>query len=231
MRLREWKDLPAEMRTEKVRRYYKILKRKKKSLICKRIFDIVASAAMTILLFPAFCVLSLLIILDSRGSIFYRQERVTQYGKKFKIIKFRTMTEGADKNGPQVTVGDDERITKVGEVLRRYRLDELPQLFNILTGDMTFVGTRPEVPKYVEKYTPEMRATLLLPAGVTSRASVHYKDEADLLKGCEDPDQVYVEKILPGKMRYNLESLRKFGLPEELKVIVLTVWEVFGRNK
>ena len=140
------------------------------------------------------------------------------------------MTAGADRAGPQVTVGHDRRVTRVGGFLRRYRLDELPQLFNILTGDMTFVGARPEVPKYVEKYTEEMRATLLLPAGVTSRASIYYKDEADLLEECEDPERVYVERILPGKMKYNLESLRRFGLMEDLKVMALTVREVFGKE-
>ena len=140
------------------------------------------------------------------------------------------MTVGADKIGPQVTVGNDKRITRIGGFLRKYRLDELPQLFNILTGAMTFVGTRLEVPRYVEKYTPEMRATLLLPAGVTSRASIHYKDEAILLEGSADPDSVYVAKVLPGKMRYNLESLKKFGLWEDLKEMVLTVLEVFGRE-
>ena len=152
MQLREWEDLPVEMRTEKVRRYYRILKRKRGSLIYKRMFDIVASLTMAILLLPVFAVISVLIVLDSAGGVFYRQVRVTQYGKRFRIVKFRTMTAGADRAGPQVTVGHDRRVTRVGSFLRRYRLDELPQLFNILTGDMTFVGTRPEVPKYVEKY-------------------------------------------------------------------------------
>lgn len=230
MQLREWEDLPVEMRTEKVRRYYRILKRKRGSLIYKRMFDIVASLTMAILLLPVFAVISILIVLDSAGGVFYRQVRVTQYGKRFRIVKFRTMTAGADRTGPQVTVGHDRRVTRVGSFLRRYRLDELPQLFNILTGDMTFVGTRPEVPKYVEKYTEEMRATLLLPAGVTSRASIYYKDEADLLEECENPERVYVERILPGKMKYNLESLRRFGLMEDLKVMALTVREVFGKE-
>lgn len=230
MVLREWEKLPAFMRVGEVRPYYAVLRKRKASLLLKRIFDIVVSAAMSVVLLPVFAVLSALIAADSKGGVFYRQERVTQYGKKFKILKFRTMTVGADKAGPQVTVGNDKRITRIGGFLRKYRLDELPQLFNIVTGDMTFVGTRPEVPGYVERYTPKMRATLLLPAGVTSRASIHYKDEAALLDSAENADKVYVERILPEKMYYNLESLRKFSLWEELKVMALTVLEVFGRG-
>lgn len=228
MVLREWEKLPTFMRVREVRPYYEMLRNKKKFLLLKRIFDIVVSFTLSIVLLPVFVVLSLLIVTDSRGGLFYRQERVTQYGKKFKILKFRTMIVDADKVGPQVTVGNDRRITRIGGSLRKYRLDELPQLFNILTGDMTFVGTRPEVSRYVEKYMPEMRATLLLPAGVTSRASIHYKDEAVLLEGSVDPDWVYMEKILPAKMEYNLESLKKFGLWEDLKVMILTLRKVFG---
>lgn len=231
MVLREWQKLPTFMKVEEVHPYYKVLRRKKAALRLKRIFDIGMSAVMGVILLPVFAVLAVLIVADSRGGVFYRQERVTQYGRKFKILKFRTMTINADRTGPQITVGKDSRITRIGEFLRKYRLDELPQLFNILAGDMTFVGTRPEVPGYVEKYTPEMRATLLLPAGVTSRASIHYKEEAMLLDRAEDVDKVYAEQILPAKMDYNLESLKKFGLWEELKVMVLTVLAVFGREK
>ena len=230
MVLREWEKLPAYMQEKEVRPYYDILQKKKTELVLKRIFDVAVSAALLIILLPVFAVLSAMIAADSKGGVFYRQERVTQYGRKFRIMKFRTMAAGADKAGPQVTVGNDKRITKIGSFLRGYRLDELPQLFNILMGDMTFVGTRPEVPGYVRHYTPEMRATLLLPAGVTSRASIHYKDEAELLAGGEDPDKIYVEKILPGKMRYNLDSLKRFGLWEEMKVMILTVAAVFGKG-
>lgn len=230
MELREWDALPAFMRVEEVRPYYNVLRRKKTALRLKRIFDIGMSVVMSVILLPVFAVLAVLIAVDSRGGIFYRQERVTQYGRKFKILKFRTMTADADKTGPQITVGKDRRITGVGGFLRRYRLDELPQLFNILMGDMTFVGTRPEVPGYVERYAPEMRATLLLPAGVTSRASIHYKEEAALLDGAEDADMAYIKQILPAKMYYNLESLKKFGLWEELKVMILTVLAVFGKE-
>lgn len=231
MVIKDWKKLPEFMQVEEVRPYYEVLLKRKNRLLLKRVFDIVMSVAMCIILLPLFLVLAALIMADSKGGVFYRQERVTQYGKRFRIFKFRTMAIGADKIGPQVTVGKDKRITKVGAFLRRYRLDELPQLFNIIVGDMTFVGIRPEVPKYVKHYTPQMRATLLLPAGVTSRASVYYKDEADLLEGCEDPDRVYIEMILPGKMKYNLESLRRFGLFEDLKVMILTLKEVFGKEE
>lgn len=231
MILREWKKLPAFMQVNEVRPYYDMLLKKKNILLCKRMFDIVASAVLSVILLPLLVFLALLIVFDSRGGAFYLQERVTQYGKTFKILKFRTMIVNADKAGPQVTVGDDRRITRIGRCLRKYRLDELPQLFNILIGDMTFVGTRPEVPEYVEKYMPEMRATLLLPAGVTSRASIHYKDEAVLLEGSIDPAEVYVEKILPAKMNYNLEALKKFGLWEDLKVMVLTLLEVFEKKQ
>lgn len=231
MILREWKKLPTFMQVNEVRPYYDMLLKKKNILLCKRMFDIVVSAVLSVILLPLLVFLALLIVFDSRGGAFYLQERVTQYGKTFKILKFRTMIVNADKAGPQVTVGDDRRITRIGRCLRKYRLDELPQLFNILIGDMTFVGTRPEVPEYVEKYVPEMRATLLLPAGVTSRASIHYKDEAVLLEGSIDPAEVYVEKILPAKMKYNLEALKKFGLWEDLKVMVLTLLEVFEKKK
>lgn len=231
MVLREWDRLPAFMQVKEVKPYYNVLHKKKNALRLKRIFDIVVSVVMGMLLLPVFAVLAILITVDSRGGIFYRQERVTQYGRIFKILKFRTMTADADKTGPQITVGKDSRITRIGGFLRRYRLDELPQLFNILMGDMTFVGTRPEVPKYVKRYTPEMRATLLLPAGVTSRASIHYKEEALLLDKAEDADDVYRKQILPAKMEYNLKSLKQFGLWEELKVMVLTVLAVLGREE
>lgn len=230
MTLKEWEELPLFMRTEDVRPYYDRLKKKKAELLLKRLFDMGASAVLCVALLPVLAALSVLVAADSGGGVFYRQERVTQYGRRFRIFKFRTMTAGADRTGPQVTVGEDRRITRSGRFMRKYRLDELPQLFNILRGDMTFVGTRPEVPRYVKEYTPEMAATLLLPAGVTSVASVYYKDEAQLLAGSEDPDRTYVERVLPGKMRYNLKSLETFGIWEDVKVMALTVREVFGRE-
>ena len=226
--LRKWEELPAFMQTEEVRPYYEKLTRKWFSLLVKRIFDFAVSSVMLVILSPALLVLAVMIKKDSEGPVFYRQERITQYGRKFRIYKFRTMVINADKIGSLVTVGEDPRITKIGKRLRGCRLDELPQLINIWKGEMTFVGTRPEVEKYVKKYTPEMMATLLLPAGVTSEASIQYKDEDKLLADVsgEDADRVYVEKILPEKMKWNLDEIKKFGFFREIGTMVKTVVEV-----
>lgn len=221
--LREWDKLPKSMRTEAVRPYYERLKKKKVSLALKRFFDVIASSIMLVILSPLLLIISILIVTDSKGRVFYRQERVTQYGKKFKIFKFRTMVANADKIGTQVTVSNDNRITKIGAVIRKYRIDEMPQLLNILAGDMSLVGTRPESVHYVKHYTPEMMATLLLPAGVTSEASILYKDEAELLDQADDVDKVYIEKILPEKMKYNLESIKKFSFIREIETMIRTV--------
>ena len=223
--LRKWEELPTFMQTEEVRPYYEKLSRKWFSLFVKRIFDFAVSSVMLVILSPALLVLAVMIKKDSEGPVFYRQERITQYGRKFRIYKFRTMVINADKIGSLVTVGEDPRITKMGRKLRGCRLDELPQLINIWKGEMTFVGTRPEVEKYVKKYTPEMMTTLLLPAGVTSEASIQYKDEDKLLADVsgEDADRVYIEKILPEKMKWNLEEIRKFGFFREIGTMVKTV--------
>ena len=221
--LREWNQLPEYMQTDAVRPYYDQLKKKGFSLFLKRIFDIVVSLVLIVLLSPLLLVLSILIVLDSKGGVFYRQERVTQYGRKFRIFKFRTMVANADKIGTQVTVSNDSRITRVGAVIRKYRLDEIPQLFNILLGDMSLVGTRPESTHYVKHYAPEMFATLLLPAGVTSEASIKYKDEAELLNKADDVDKVYIEKVLPGKMEYNLESISNFSFIKDIRTMFKTV--------
>lgn len=223
--LRKWEELPTFMQTEEVRPYYEKLSRKWFSLFVKRIFDFAVSSVMLVILSPALLVLAVMIKMDSEGPVFYRQERITQYGRKFRIYKFRTMVINADKIGSLVTVGEDPRITKIGKRLRGCRLDELPQLINIWKGEMTFVGTRPEVEKYVKKYTPEMMATLLLPAGVTSEASIQYKDEDKLLADVsgEDADRVYVEQILPEKMKWNLEEIKKFGFIREICTMVKTV--------
>ncbi len=228
MRLCPWDKLPEQMQTPEVRPYYEILRKKQGSLVLKRCFDVVASLIMIVLLSVVLLVLAVWIKLDSKGPVFYRQERVTQYGRHFRIFKFRTMVTDADKLGALVTTQGDPRITHVGGKIRSLRLDELPQLFNILTGDMSFVGTRPEVPKYVEAYTNEMWATLLLPAGVTSQASIRYKDEAELLDGAQDVDRVYVEKVLPGKMKYNLEAIEKFSFWGEIKIMLVTVFAALG---
>ena len=226
MVLRNWQDLPASMKTEQVRYYYDRLTRKKSSLVIKRAGDVLLSGIMLIILSPFFLVMSLIIKLDSPGPVFFRQIRITQYGKEFRIFKFRTMVQNADRMGTQVTVKGDQRITRVGSVIRKYRIDEISQLLNIFNGTMTFVGTRPEVPKYVEQYTDEMMATLLLPAGVTSNASISYKDEDRLLAATDDVDRVYVDTILPEKMKYNLRDLRDFSIGNDIKTIFRTVKEV-----
>ncbi len=224
--LKNWNELPEYMRTNEVRPYYDLLQRKKISLFFKRVFDIVVSLIMIILCSPILLIISILIVKDSKGGVFYRQERVTQYGRVFRIFKFRTMVQNADQIGTQVTVSNDSRITKIGSKLRNCRLDELPQLFNIFLGDMTFVGTRPESVHYVKSYTNEMYATLLLPAGVTSEASIQYKDEADLLDQADDVDSVYINEVLPEKMKYNLNSIKEFSFFKEIATMFRTVFAV-----
>lgn len=228
MKLLQWEALPDFMRTEEVRPYYEILEKRVLSLLVKRVFDFSLSSVMLILLSPVFLMLAIWIRMDSEGPVFYRQKRVTQYGRVFRIYKFRTMVQNADKIGSLITMGGDLRITKVGMKLRGCRLDELPQLINIWKGEMTFVGTRPEVPKYVRRYTKEMYATLLLPAGVTSEASICFKDEDRLLDGVGDADldRVYVERVLPGKMKINLNSLRNHCLLTDFKIMILTAIKV-----
>lgn len=224
--LKKWENLPDFMKNDEVKIYYDVLKKKRFSLFFKRIFDIVVSLIMIILCSPILLIISVLIIKDSKGGVFYRQERVTQYGRVFRIFKFRTMVQNADQIGTQVTVSNDSRITKIGSKLRNCRLDELPQLFNIFLGDMTFVGTRPESVHYVKSYTNEMYATLLLPAGVTSEASIEYKDEADLLNQADDVDSVYINEVLPEKMKYNLNSIKEFSFFKEIATMFRTVFAV-----
>lgn len=223
MELRDWTDLPLKMQTREVRRYYNVLRKKSGWFKTKRFLDVTGALVLLALLAIPMAVIAVMIKLDSPGPVFFRQERVTQYGRIFKIYKFRTMVVNAQQLGSQVTVDNDERITKVGKLLRRYRLDEFPQLFNIIAGDMTFVGTRPEVKRYVMRYTPEMLATLLLPAGLTSRTSIAYRDEDKLLKDAINADETYVNEILPVKMQYNLESLKNFGLADDVSIL----WDTF----
>ena len=211
------------MRTPEVAEYYRILKKKPLSLFLKRLFDILLSLILIVLLSPLMLFIVIWIKCDSRGPVMFRQVRITTAGKEFRIFKFRTMVVDAEKLGTQVTVGQDPRITRSGRFLRKLRLDELPQLFNVLAGDMSFVGTRPEVPHYVERYTPEMWATLLLPAGITSEASIEYKDEDRLLEGAEDVDRVYVEEVLPKKMKYNLRYIERFQVLRDFVIMVETV--------
>lgn len=229
MKIVKWEQLPPEMQTEEVRKYYDILKKKKNGLFFKRAFDLIVSLIALIVFLPVYLILAIAIKIDSPGPVFYRQERVTQYGKRFRIHKFRTMVQNADK-GSQVTVNNDSRITRVGKVIRNCRLDEIAQLIDVIQGTVTLVGVRPESPKFVAAYTDEMMATLLLPAGVTSLASIYYKDEAKLLDGVEDTDKVYIEKILPGKMYYNLKGIEQFSFWGDIKVMFMTVFAVLGKE-
>ena len=229
MILRKWEDLPIRMQTPEVKRYYDILKRKKAQLIVKRIADVLLSGLLLVLLSPVFAVTALAIKLDSEGPVFYRQVRVTQYAELFSIFKFRSMVTDADK-GIKLTVNNDSRITRVGGVIRKLKIDELSQLIDVFRGRMTFVGTRPEVPNYVERYTDEMMATLLLPAGITSLASVYYKDENQLLDESDDPERTYFESVLPDKMYYNLKAVEEFSLTEEFKVLAMTFLAVLGKD-
>jgi len=224
--LKKYEDLPLDMQNECVKKYYEILSKKRFSLLAKRLFDFFVSLFMILLLSPVMIILAIIIKVDSKGPVFFRQVRVTTYGRRFRIFKFRTMVADAEKKGSLVTTKNDNRITKVGAVIRKTRIDELPQLFNILLGDMTFVGTRPEVVKYVEHYSEEMKATLLLPAGVTSEASICYKDEDKLLESAENADETYINLILPEKMKYNLAAIEKFSFFSDIKTMFRTVWAV-----
>lgn len=228
--LKKWETLPEYMQNDEVRFYYDSLQKKKVSMFFKRVMDLVGGLILLILLAIPMIIISIMIKLDSEGPVFYRQERVTTYGKHFKIHKFRTMVSNADKIGSTVTVGNDSRITKVGAKLRGCRLDELPQVLDLISGNMSFVGTRPEAVKYVEQYKPEYMATLLLPAGITSEASIRYKDEAELLDAASDVDKTYIEEVLPGKMKYNLDSIKNFSFFGDIATMFRTVLAVLGKD-
>lgn len=223
MILRKWNDLPKELQKNEIREYYDILWQKRGQLYLKRLIDIIGGAIGTIILLPFMIIIAIFIKCESKGPAIFKQTRITQYNKKFNIYKFRTMVVDAEKLGTQVTSKNDSRITGVGKVIRKCRLDEIPQIINVLKGDLSFVGTRPEVPKYVEKYSVEMLATLLLPAGVTSRASIEFKDEEKILDGCIDVDKVYIEEVLPLKMKYNLEYIKHFNIKGDLVTIIDTL--------
>lgn len=226
MRLRAWNELPEWMRNEEVRKYHEILKRKRFTLMLKRFFDVVMSLLLLILLSWLFLILAIWIKADSKGNVFYRQERITQYGKRFRIYKFRTMVSDADKIGALVTTANDARITKVGARIRKCRLDEIPQLINVLKGEMSFVGTRPEVEKYVREYSDEMKATLLLPAGVTSLSSIRFKEEDSLIAEYSQTlgiDEAYIKKVLPKKMVLNLDYIRQISFWNDVKICIKTV--------
>lgn len=224
-----YERLPREFQCDEVKKYYDILDKKRLSLFLKRVMDIILSLIMIVLLLLPMAVIAIIIKLTSKGPVLYKQERVTTYNRRFRIWKFRTMTVGADQKGALVTSANDNRVTSIGKTLRKFRLDELPQAFHVLSGKMSFVGTRPEVVKYVDRYTPEMMATLLMPAGITSLASIRFKDEDAMIGDVSDPDEVdriYVEEILPKKMKYNLRYIYRFGFRRDLYLMLLTVKHV-----
>jgi Sugar transferases involved in lipopolysaccharide synthesis len=230
MRLVHWEDIPGRMQNESVKRYYELLSRKKASLFFKRIFDVAMGVILLAALSPLFLVLGIAIKVDSPGPALFRQERITQYGKGFIIYKFRTMAADGVKRF-QMANENDSRVTKLGGKLRKSRLDEIPQLVNVIRGEMSFVGTRPEVPDFVEKYTDEMLATLLLPAGVTSLASIMYMEENKIMPKTGDTNLFYANVILPEKMVYNLQSIEEFSLLNEIGVLAGTVIKVSGSKK
>ena len=230
MLIKKWEKLPPELQIDEVRPYWEYLRKKNFSLFWKRVFDIFVSGIILIIISPFFLILSLAIVIDSRGGVFYRQERVTQYGKHFRIFKFRSMVSGADKKGTLVTIGNDTRITRVGKFIRKFKIDEMSQLIDIFRGTMTFIGTRPEVPKYVNQYKAEYLATLLLPAGVSSTASIMFKDENDMLDKADNVDEVYANQILPIKMKWNLLDIKKFAFWRDIKICFMTVFAVLGKK-
>ncbi|MEE1057299.1 MAG: sugar transferase [Acutalibacteraceae bacterium] len=226
MFLCQWDKLPDYMRNSEVREYYDILSKKKVSLFLKRVMDIIVSAILIIILLIPMLVIAIMVKCDSRGPILFKQIRVTTNGRKFKILKFRTMVDNAEQMGGLITEANDKRITKLGEKIRKYRLDELPQVFNVFVGDMSFVGTRPEVVKYVDQYSPDMYATLLTPAGITSMASITYKDNDEFFTDPALVDKNYIEIILPEKMKLNLDYYRKFNVFYDIKIMFKTVGSV-----
>ncbi|WP_442867973.1 sugar transferase [Caproiciproducens sp. CPB-2] len=222
----DFKALPKGMRNKYTKEYLTLLNKRRFSLGAKRAFDIVVSLLILAVCSPFFLLLALAVKIDSRGPVFYRQVRVGRYNQDFKIFKFRTMVQDADKIGPPLTVGDDPRVTKVGRFIRKLRLDEFSQLLNVLGGSMSLVGPRPEVRKYVDVYAPEYMATLLIRPGITATSSIAFKDEDSLLNAAEDPEKVYVEQILPPKMAYNLEYMKNISLLNDIKIMFRTVGAV-----
>lgn len=223
MLLKPYNSLPECMQNDQVKAYYDILAKRTGTLIFKRVFDIFFAFIAIIILSPIMLITAIVVKLTSKGPIFYMQERVGRYNKEFKIFKFRTMVINADKMGPQVTSGKDPRITPPGKFLRKFRLDEFPQMFNILKGDMSLLGTRPEVRKYVDYYSEEMMSTLLLPPGMFGTSSYKFRDESDMLKDSPDPEKTYIEEILPIKMRINLEYTKNLSVFNEFKTLCMGV--------
>jgi lipopolysaccharide/colanic/teichoic acid biosynthesis glycosyltransferase len=221
-----YENLPKSMKNEYTKQYVDLLNNSKFSLCVKRVFDVVVSFIILLLLSPFFLILAAAIKIDSKGPVFYRQIRVGRYNKDFKIFKFRTMVQDADKIGLPLTVGDDPRVTRVGHLIRKLRLDEFSQLLNVLNGTMSLVGPRPEVRKYVDAYTDEYMATLLIRPGITATSSIAFKDEDKILNSADNAEEVYVEKILPPKMKYNLEYMKNITLLNDIKIMFQTVGAV-----
>ena len=223
-------NIDKRFETEIVKKYREEIEKRKISLVLKLFLDKVLALILLIPLSPIILAIAIWIKLDSEGPVFYRQERITTYGRPFRIFKFRTMVKDADKLGAAVTEHNDPRISRAGDKLRKVRLDELPQLFNVLLGDMSFVGVRPEVAKYVNRYTDEMNATLLLPAGITSPASIEYKDEDEVIEKFKGTgrsiDDIYIEEVLPDKMKYNLDYIKNFSIVNDIKIMILTALAV-----
>lgn len=228
--LKKWENLPDFMQCDEVRPYWEILWKHRSQIFLKRVFDLVTGLILFIILLIPMVLIGIIIKLDSPGTVFYRQQRVTTYGRHFRIHKFRTMVSNADKIGTLVTVGNDSRITRVGSKLRKFRLDELSQVIDVIEGTMSFVGTRPEAVKYVERYRAEYYATLLMPAGITSEASIRYKNEDKLLNGAKDIDELYIEKVLPEKMKWNLNSIERFSFSRDILTMFRTVFAVLGKE-
>lgn len=199
-------------------------------MFLKRLFDIVASFCGIVILFPLIVIVSILIKLTSKGPVLFKQVRVTKNGRLFKIYKFRTMRENSEGN-KQITVGNDSRITGVGHILRKTKLDELPQLFNVLKGEMSLVGPRPEVPKYVELYTKEQREILKVSAGITDYASIYFSNESELLGEAENPEEFYIKKIMPYKIELNKKYIKEIGIVTDIKLIILTILKILGLVK
>lgn len=200
-----------------------VLRKRRVQLVLKRAMDIVLSGGALLVLWPVLLIIALAIMLDDPGPVFYRQVRVGRGGRPFRIFKFRTMVVDAEKKGLAITVGRDSRITRVGAFLRKTKLDELAQLINVLRGEMSFVGPRPEVPKYVELYTPYQRQVLLVRPGITDYASIAYRNENDLLSGAEDPERMYIDVIMPDKIELNMKYLREISPLADVRLILSTV--------
>lgn len=222
----EWEKLPENMKTTQVREYYDALRKKRFSLTVKRLIDILMSSVLIIILMIPMLIIAAVVKATSKGPVIFKQLRITKYAREFKILKFRTMITEQNANSSQITLSNDSRITKCGSFLRKYRLDELPQLFNVFLGQMSFVGTRPEVPKYVKAYSAEMYATLLMPAGITSPASIAFKDENEFLSPGGNPEMDYINILLPKKMQMNLEYIKSFSVLLDIKIMVKTVFGV-----